>query len=53
MSTYAGENFGQDRPPLSIIIKGILKRYPDGQIFKVRLTLTTSCRDLNNNWLVE
>ena len=31
-----GEQFGQRRPPLSVTIKGILERYPDGQIFKVR-----------------
>lgn len=30
-----GEMFGQRHPPLSIYIKGILERYPDGQIFKV------------------
>ncbi len=29
------EQFGQRRPPLSVTIKGILERYPDGQIFKV------------------
>ena len=34
-----GEVFGQRHPPLSIYIKGILERYPDGQIFKVRRTL--------------
>ena len=33
-----GEVFGQRHPPLSIYIKGILERYPDGQIFKVRGT---------------
>ena len=33
--TYAGEKFGQKRPPLSVTIKQILDRYPDGQIFKV------------------
>ena len=31
------ERFGQIEPPLSISIKGILQRYPDGQIFKVFL----------------
>ena len=30
-----GEHFGQRHPPLSTYIKGILERYPDGQIFKV------------------
>jgi len=30
-----GEQFGQRRPPLSVTIKAILERYPDGQIFKV------------------
>ena len=34
-----GEVFGQRHPPLSIYIKGILERYPDGQIFKVRYIL--------------
>ena len=29
-----GEDFGQRAPPLSVLIKGILERYPDGQIFK-------------------
>ena len=33
-----GEVFGQRHPPLSIYIKGILERYPDGQIFKVSET---------------
>ena len=32
------EQFGQKRPPLSVTIKGILERYPDGQIFKVKRT---------------
>ena len=27
--------FGQRQPPLSVTIKSILERYPDGQIFKV------------------
>ena len=30
-----GHTFGQRRPPLSVTIKSILSRYPDGQIFKV------------------
>ncbi len=30
-----GGQFGQRRPPLSVTIKQILERYPDGQIFKV------------------
>ena len=30
-----GAKFGQRQPPLSLYIKGILERYPDGQIFKV------------------
>ena len=30
-----GDEFGQKRPPLSVTIKQILERYPDGQIFKV------------------
>ena len=32
-----GDVFGQKRPPLSVTIKQILERYPDGQIFKVGL----------------
>jgi len=32
---FIGEEFGQNRPPLSVTIKQILERYPDGQIFKV------------------
>ena len=35
MSELAGDHFGQRRPPLSVTIKAILERYPDGQIFKV------------------
>ena len=34
-----GEDFGQERPPLAVVIKGILQDYPSGQIFKVRSTL--------------
>ena len=37
--TDAGEQFGQRRPPLSVTIKQILDRYPDGQIFKVLLVV--------------
>ena len=33
--TVDGEYFGQIPPPLSVTIKGILDKYPDGQIFKV------------------
>ena len=33
---FTGEAFGQKRPPLSVTIKQILERYPDGQIFKVK-----------------
>ena len=29
------EDFEQKTPPLSVTIKAILERYPDGQIFKV------------------
>ena len=36
MMADQSEQFGQKRPPLSVTIKGILERYPDGQIFKVR-----------------
>ena len=35
MATVEGEYFGQMPPPLSVTIKGILEKYPDGQIFKV------------------
>ena len=35
--SLAGQHFGQRRPPLSVTIKAILERYPDGQIFKVCL----------------
>ena len=34
-ASLEGQHFGQTRPPLSVIIKQILERYPDGQIFKV------------------
>ena len=34
MATVEGEYFGQMPPPLSVTIKGILEKYPDGQIFK-------------------
>ena len=30
-------DFGVKPPPLSVAIKGILERYPPGQIFKVRI----------------
>ena len=33
----SSEHFGQKRPPLSVTIKGILERYPDGQVFKVTI----------------
>ena len=36
-SDTAGKKFGQREPPLSVTIRGILERYPDGQIFKVSL----------------
>ena len=36
-TSLIGVHFGQRRPPLSVTIKGILERYPDGQIFKVML----------------
>ncbi len=32
------EDFEQKRPPLSVTLKAILHRYPDGQIFKVCYT---------------
>ena len=35
MDPVKGISFGQRRPPLSVAIKSILDRYPDGQIFKV------------------
>ncbi len=35
-SEAKSEQFGLRRPSLSVTIKGILERYPDGQIFKVR-----------------
>ena len=35
--SLTGQHFGQRRPPLSVTIKAILERYPDGQIFKVCL----------------
>ena len=33
--SLTGVQFGQRRPPLSVIIKAILERCPVGQIFKV------------------
>ena len=33
------EEFGPKLPPLSVAIKGILQRYPDGQIFKVKYAI--------------
>lgn len=36
MATDGGKDFGQKRPPLSVTIRQILERYPDGQIFKVK-----------------
>ena len=35
--SITGEKFGPEAPPLSVLIKDILDRYPDGQIFKVSL----------------
>ena len=35
MADQDSHAFGQRRPPLSVTIKAILERYPDGQIFKV------------------
>lgn len=42
MSGSVGQQFGQRRPPLSVSIKQILDRYPDGQIFKVRYLLANN-----------
>ena len=39
--SLAGQHFGQRQPPLSVTIKAILERYPDGQIFKVCLVKGT------------
>ena len=36
----SSQHFGQRRPPLSVAIKRILERYPDGQIFKVSLLIS-------------
>ena len=41
LSLLTGEQFGQRRPPLSVTIKAILEKYPDGQIFKVCLVKRT------------
>ena len=35
MSTFNGRRFGQHPPPISKLIKAILEKYPNGQIFKV------------------
>ena len=35
MDQPRGGRFGQRQPPLTVTIKAILERYPDGQIFKV------------------
>ena len=46
-----GEDFGQRHPPLYIYIKGILERYPDGQIFKVSERVRVdSCPHLFISW---
>ena len=39
--SLTGQQFGQRRPPLSVTIKAILERYPDGQIFAVCLAKRT------------
>ena len=39
--SLAGQHFGQRQPPLSVTIKAILERYPDGQIFKVCIVKRT------------
>ena len=41
MALVEGEDFGQERPPLAVVIKSILQDYPCGQIFKVRSVLNT------------
>ena len=41
-SEEEGGYFGQRLPPLSKAISDILKRYPDGQIFKVSRSLATA-----------
>ena len=33
--SFAGQGFGQKRPPLYHLIKNILRDYPSGQVFKV------------------
>ncbi len=35
MDSSDGEDFGQESPPISEIITGIINDYPSGQIFKV------------------
>ena len=49
--SLTGEQFGQRRPPLSVTIKAILERYPDGQIFKVCLVKRTkhNCSTTKSN----
>ena len=39
MAMSSRRRFGQRPPPVSRLIKTILDRYPDGQIFKVKLLL--------------
>lgn len=41
-TSVLGHQFGQRRPPLSVTIKAILDRYPDGQIFKVKYDIVAS-----------
>ena len=43
-ASLLGQHFGQRRPPLSVTIKAILERYPDGQIFKVCRYIATRLR---------
>ena len=42
-NTHRSRRFGQRPPPVSRLIKTILDRYPDGQIFKVRLNVNFCC----------
>ena len=41
MSLHGGRAFGQRPPPVAKLIKDILDRYPDGQIFKVWCMICT------------
>lgn len=52
MAGVLGQQFGYKRPPLSVTIKSILDRYPDGQIFKVHVCDTEGAGPIKSGSVV-